>query len=84
MPGKLRPCFRKAMGLIGNDGTHRIVFKLFASAKEIKFDKKSDFQNLRADLLEQARGCGCSATRGQKIINQQYAAAGFDGIDTPI
>ena len=56
--------------LVHNQGADRETLELLPPGEETEFDQKGNFEDFRADLLQQRGGGGGGAAGGQQIVNQ--------------
>jgi hypothetical protein len=66
---------------VGMVSTEWQAFQFFAAMQKVQLDEKGDFQDLRADFFKQCGGGGGGSASGEEIINQDNAAAGFNGVN---
>src|SRR5260221_13830508 len=69
------------MRLIDDQRTDGIILQFVAPVEKAEFDQERYFEDFCADLMQQGGGGGGGPARGQKIINQQDAAARLDRVN---
>ena len=68
------------MKLINHQRTDRKIFQFVAPVQKTQFDEKSNLQNICAHFFQEFGGGGGGPARGEKIVDEQNAAAVADGI----